>query len=85
MGEASQTKVKKQNLTSSRLITFDLSGQEMISVEILLKKETGFRTKSKFSVHLKSNRCKIYSFFLYLIKRRQIEKKKKTLLSSVRN
>ena len=64
MGEVSQTKVKKQNLTSSRLITFDLSGQEMISVEILLKKETGFRTKSKFPVHLNSNRCKIYIFFV---------------------
>ena len=64
MGEACQTKVKKQNLTSSRLITFDLSGQEMISVEILLKKETGFRTKSKFTVHLNLNLCKIYRFFV---------------------
>ena len=52
MGEVRQTKVKKQKLASSRLITFELSGQEMISVDLLLKKETGFRTKSEFTLRL---------------------------------
>ena len=55
----SHTKVKKQNLARSRLITFELSGQEMISVDLLLKKETGFRTKSKSTLHLYSIRYEL--------------------------
>ena len=49
------TSVKKQKLKSTRKISFWLSGQEVVNMDLQIKRETGFRTKSSFFFTSKIN------------------------------
>ena len=48
------TSVKKQKLKSTRKISFWLSGQEVVNMDLQIKRETGFRTKSRLLQNITS-------------------------------
>ena len=48
------TSVKKQKLKSARKISFWLSGQEVVNMDLQIKRETGFRTKSRLLQNITS-------------------------------
>ena len=42
------TSVKKQKMKSSRKVRFWLSGQEVVNMDLQIKRASGFGTKSRF-------------------------------------
>ena len=52
-GKDTHISVKKLILKRSRKISFKLTGQQAINVDLQLKKETGFRTKSRFEYNFR--------------------------------